>query len=44
MSSGATAIDLSLAKIEKAAAVIDPVFLNSPQFFDEQLSAALGQV
>ncbi len=39
---GATAIDLSLANIEKAASVIDPVFLNSPQFVDEQLSAALG--
>ena len=42
-SSGATAIDLSLANIEKAAAVIDPVFLNSPQFMDDQLSAALGR-
>jgi threonine dehydratase len=42
-SGGATAIDLSLANIEKAATVIDPVFLNSPQFVDEQLCAALGK-
>jgi threonine dehydratase len=36
-------IDLSLANIEKAAGSIDPVFLNSPQFIDEQLCAALGR-
>ena len=40
---GTTAIDLSLANIKRAATVIDPVFLNSPQFVDEQLSAALGK-
>jgi threonine dehydratase len=40
---GTAAIDLKLANIEEAATVIDPVFLNSPQFVDEQLSAALGQ-
>src|SRR5712691_1237856 len=40
---GATAMDLSLANIEKAAAVINPVFLNTPQFIDEQLCAALGR-
>jgi threonine dehydratase len=43
MTSGATAIDLSLANIEKAATVIDPVFLDSPQFIDDQLNAALGR-
>lgn len=36
------ATDLSLANIEKASRVIDPVFRNSPQFSDEQLNAALG--
>jgi threonine dehydratase len=36
------AVDLSLANIEKANRVIDPVFRNSPQFSDEQLNAALG--
>lgn len=40
---GATTNDLSLANIEKAAAVIDPVFLNSPQFIDEQLCGVLGR-
>ena len=35
-------MDLSLANIEKANRVIDPVFRNSPQFSDEQLNAALG--
>jgi threonine dehydratase len=35
--------DLSLANIEKAARLIDPVFRNSPQFVDEQLNAALGR-
>lgn len=33
---------LSLANIERAAAVIDPAFLNSPQFESEPLSQALG--
>jgi threonine dehydratase len=41
--SGTAAIDLKLANIEKASAVIDPVFLNSPQFIDDQLCAALGR-
>jgi threonine dehydratase len=34
-------IDLSLARIEEAARLIDPVFRNSPQFEEEELSAAL---
>lgn len=33
---------LSLVNIERAAALIDPVFLNSPQFECEPLSQALG--
>jgi hypothetical protein len=33
---------LSLARIEQAADIIDPVFLNSPQFVCEPLSEALG--
>jgi threonine dehydratase len=41
--SDTAAMDLKLANIEKASAVIDPVFLNSPQFIDEQLCAALGR-
>jgi threonine dehydratase len=32
-------VDLSAARIEAAVDHIDPVFLNSPQFVDEQLSA-----
>ena len=36
-------LDLSLARIEEAARVIDPVFLNTPQYADEQLNAALGR-
>jgi threonine dehydratase len=40
---GAAAIDLSLANIERAASVIDPIFRDSPQFIDEQLCAALGR-
>jgi threonine dehydratase len=35
--------DLKLENIEEAARVIDPVFLDSPQFEDEQLCAALGR-
>jgi threonine dehydratase len=35
-------VDLSVARIEEAARVIDPVFLNTPQYADEQLNAALG--
>lgn len=38
-----TDLDLSIDSIEKAARSIDPVFLNSPQYADEQLSAALGR-
>lgn len=34
---------LSLANIEKAARLIDPVFLHSPQYEDGALSAALGR-
>ena len=36
-------LNLSLARIEEAAHVIDPVFLNTPQYADEQLNAALGR-
>jgi threonine dehydratase len=36
-------VDLSLEGIERAAATIDPVFLDSPQFVDSQLAAALGR-
>jgi len=36
-------VDLSLARIEEAARVIDPVFLNTPQYTDEQLDTALGR-
>ncbi|MGH9162874.1 MAG: threonine ammonia-lyase [Vicinamibacteraceae bacterium] len=36
-------LDISLAGIEEAAKTIDPVFTNTPQFVDEQLSAALGR-
>ena len=35
--------DLKLENIEEAARAIDPVFLDSPQFEDEQLCAALGR-
>jgi threonine dehydratase len=34
---------LSLARIEEASRVIDPLFRDSPQFVDPQLSAALGR-
>ena len=37
------AVDLSLANIEEASRLIDPVFRNTPQFSDEQLNAALGR-
>ena len=33
----------SLANIEKAAQLIDPIFLHSPQYEDKALDAALGQ-
>ena len=36
-------MDLDLRRIEEAAHTIDPVFLNTPQYADEQLSAALGR-
>jgi threonine dehydratase len=34
-------LDLSVKRIEQAARTIDPVFLNTPQYADEQLNAAL---
>jgi threonine dehydratase len=34
---------LSLARIEEASRLIDPLFRDSPQFVDPQLSAALGR-
>lgn len=34
---------LNLANIEKAAQLIDPVFLNTPQYEDGTLNAALGR-
>lgn len=36
-------MDLDLARIEEASALLDPVFLDSPQFVDEQLCSALGR-
>ena len=36
-------LDLSLERIEEAARTIEPVFLNTPQYADEQLSAALAR-
>jgi threonine dehydratase len=36
-------LDLSLARIEEAARTIDPAFLHTPQYVDEQLGAALGK-
>jgi threonine dehydratase len=36
-------VDLSLERIEAAAEEINPIFLNTPQFVDERLSAALGR-
>lgn len=35
-------MDLDVARIENAVQVIDPVFLNTPQYLDEQLCRALG--
>ncbi|WP_236570395.1 pyridoxal-phosphate dependent enzyme [Streptomyces mexicanus] len=35
-------MDLDVARIENAVQVIDPVFLNTPQYLDEQLCSALG--
>ena len=37
------ALDLSPARIGRAAGLIDPVFLHSPQLADEQLCAELGR-
>jgi threonine dehydratase len=36
-------LDLSVNRIEEAARTIDPVFLNTPQYADEQLNAALAR-
>jgi threonine dehydratase len=36
-------VDLSIARIEDAARRIDPTFLRSPQYSDDQLNAALGK-
>ncbi|MEU5695749.1 pyridoxal-phosphate dependent enzyme [Actinosynnema sp. NPDC020468] len=36
-------MDISLANIARAATAIDPVFRDTPQYFDEQLCAALGR-
>jgi threonine dehydratase len=36
-------LDVTLAHIEEAAKTIDPIFLNTPQFVDDQLCAALGR-
>jgi threonine dehydratase len=36
-------LDLSVKRIEEAARTIDPVFLNTPQYADEQLNAALAR-
>jgi threonine dehydratase len=35
--------DLDLARIEEAAAVVDPAFRDTPQFFSDELCAALGR-
>ncbi|HEY1308585.1 MAG TPA: threonine/serine dehydratase [Vicinamibacterales bacterium] len=34
-------LDLSVTRIEEAARTVDPVFLNSPQYADESLNAAV---
>ena len=36
-------LDLNLGRIEEAARTVDPVFLNTPQYADAQLSTALGR-
>lgn len=36
-------VDVSLERIEEAISSIDPVFTNTPQFVDDQLSLALGR-
>jgi threonine dehydratase len=39
----APGLDMSLERIEEALGVIDPVFMNTPQFVDDQLSAEFGR-
>jgi threonine dehydratase len=39
----ASGLDVSLERIEEAVVAVDPVFTNTPQFIDDQLSAALGR-
>ncbi len=36
-------LDLSVDRIAEAARTIDPIFLNTPQYADEQLNAALAR-
>ena len=36
-------LDLSVTRIEEAARTIDTVFLNTPQYADEQLNTALAR-
>lgn len=38
-----TEMDIELARIADAGSVIDPVFLDTPQYFDRQLGDALGR-
>lgn len=40
---GMRKMDLSLERIKRAAQEMDPVFRDSPQFFDEELCQALGK-
>ncbi|MGH9961116.1 MAG: hypothetical protein ACREBC_29010, partial [Pyrinomonadaceae bacterium] len=42
MTTGPSPSRLSLERIREAARVIDPVFLNTPQFLAEALSERLG--
>jgi threonine dehydratase len=42
VSAGEVGPRISLARIEEAARVVDPVFLNTPQFLSEPLSERLG--
>lgn len=39
----ASSLDISVARIEAATRLIDPVFLNTTQYVDETLCRALGQ-
>jgi threonine dehydratase len=43
MSGGVEVAGLSLARMAAAAGEIDPVFLRTPQFLDERLSATFGR-